>query len=208
MPLRNLAWLLSVPAFVLLGLTISYSAPAPDKDYVLVRQVVDVLAEVDANYYRELSDDDRQKLVEDMINGGLRQLDPHSEYLNEKKLKEFKTNSEGSFGGVGIVLGIDAETHLLKVRNPMPGTPAYEGGVIANDLIVKIDGHAIPPSAAKFADAQEKFDAERHVFKQQIRHEAAEIIARMRGRLCIICRFQYNIHKVLLSFRGIIAIYN
>ena len=123
MPLRNLAWLLTVPALVLVGLTISYSAPAPDKDYALVRQVVDVLAEVDSNYYRELSDDDRQKLVEDMINGGLRQLDQHSEYLNEKKLKEFKTNSEGSFGGVGIVLGLDAETHLLKVRNPMPAPP-------------------------------------------------------------------------------------
>ena len=161
MPLRNLAWLLIVPALVLVGLTISYSAPAPDKDYALVRQVVDVLAEVDTNYYRELSDDDRQKLVEDMINGGLRQLDQHSEYLNEKKLKEFKTNSEGSFGGVGIVLGIDAESHLLKVRNPMPGTPAYEAGVIANDTIVKIDGHAIAPLADKFADAQEKFEAER-----------------------------------------------
>ena len=50
MPLRNLAWLLVVPGIVLLGLAICYSAPAPDKDYQLVRQVVDVLAEVDANY--------------------------------------------------------------------------------------------------------------------------------------------------------------
>ena len=50
MPLRNLAWLLVVPALVGLGLAIRYSAPAPDKDYKLVRQIVDVLAEVDANY--------------------------------------------------------------------------------------------------------------------------------------------------------------
>src|SRR5882757_9552196 len=120
MPLPNLACLLVVPPFVLHGLPISARAPPPARDYVLVRQVVAVLAEVDSNYYRELSDDDRQKLVEDMINGGLHELDPHSEYLNEKKLKDFKASSEGSFGGVGIVLGIDADSHVLKVRNPMP----------------------------------------------------------------------------------------
>ena len=138
MPLRNLVWLLTVPAVILVGLAISYSAPAPDKDYKLVRQVVDVLAEVDANYYRELSDEDRQKFVEDMINGGLHELDPHSEYLNEKKLKEFRTSSEGSFGGVGINLATDPKTSFLKVGYPMPGTPAYDAGLVANDLIVKV----------------------------------------------------------------------
>jgi carboxyl-terminal processing protease len=166
MPLRNLAWLLIVPGLVLVGLAVSSSAPAPDKDYVLVRQVVDVLAEVDANYYRELSDDDRQQLVEDMINGGLRQLDPHSEYLNRKKLDEFKTNSEGIFGGIGIVLGVDAETHQLKVRNPMVGTPAYEAGILAGDFIVKIDGTPMVPLDGKHSDALSRADAERGLIEQ------------------------------------------
>ena len=161
MPRRNLAWLLTVPALVLLGLAISYSAPAPDSDYRLVRQVVDVLAQVDENYYRELSDDDRQKLVEAMINGGLHELDPHSEYFNQKKLEEFKRSSEGSFGGVGIILEIDPATHQLQVRNPMPGTPAYDKGVLADDFIVKIDGKPFPPLAENFADPSEKAKAER-----------------------------------------------
>jgi carboxyl-terminal processing protease len=166
MPLRNLAWLLVVPALVLVGIAVTSSAPAPDKDYVLVRQVVDVLAEVDANYYRELSDDDRQKLVEDMINGGLSRLDPHSEYLNKKRLEEFKTNSEGSFGGVGIVLAVDADTHQLKVRNPMVGTPAYEAGVLANDLIMKIDGTPFAPLPGKYSDPVERLEAERGAIEQ------------------------------------------
>ncbi|MBN9519114.1 S41 family peptidase [bacterium] len=138
---RNLVWLIAVPAFVAIGLAIGYSAPAPDKDYKLVRQIVDVLAEVDANYVRELSDDDRQKLVEDMIDGGLHHLDPHSEYLNAARLKEFETTSEGSFGGVGITLGYDAKKQL-KVDSPMPGTPAYNAGVVAGDLIVKVEGES------------------------------------------------------------------
>jgi carboxyl-terminal processing protease len=138
MPLRNLAWLLVVPGFVLLGLAICYSAPAPDRDYKLLRQVVDVLAEIDANFVKELSDEDRERLVEAMINGGLREIDPHSEYLNAEKRKQFESDAEGSFGGVGITLTADPASKLLKVDHPMPNTPAYEAGVIANDLIVRI----------------------------------------------------------------------
>src|SRR5262245_21804849 len=99
MPLRNLAWLLVVPGFVLIGLAICNSAPAPDRDYKLLRQVVDVLAEIDANFVKELSDEDRERLVEAMINGGLREIDPHSEYLNAEKRKQFESDAEGSFGG-------------------------------------------------------------------------------------------------------------
>jgi carboxyl-terminal processing protease len=139
MPLRNVIWLLVVPGLVGLGLAIGYSAPAPDKDYQLVRQVVEVLAEVDANYVRELNDDERQELVENMINGGLHKLDPHSQFLNDKQLKRFETDSEGSFGGVGITLGgFDPKTKFLRVEYPMPGTPAYDNGVVAGDLIAKV----------------------------------------------------------------------
>ena len=145
MPLRNLAWLLTVPALVALGLVLNATAPPPDKDYRLVRQVVDVLAIVDENYVKELSDDDRQKFVENMIDGGLYKLDPHSEYLNADRLRQFETASEGAFGGVGIVLGIDEETGHLKVDHPMPETPAYNAGVVAGDLIVRVGDTAIPP---------------------------------------------------------------
>jgi carboxyl-terminal processing protease len=139
MPQRNLIWLLVIPGIVGLGLAIGYSAPAPDKDYKLVRQVVEVLAEVDANYVKELTDDERQKLVENMINGGLSQLDKHSQYFNEQELHNFVRENEGSFGGVGIVFHIDQQTKFPKVGSLMPGTPAYDAGVIAGDLIVKVN---------------------------------------------------------------------
>jgi carboxyl-terminal processing protease len=139
MPLRNLIWLLVIPGIVGLGLAIGYSAPAPDRDYRLVRQVVEVLAEVDANYVRELSDDERQKLVENMINGGLSQLDRHAQYFNDQQLREFERENEGSFGGVGINYTIDQQTKFPKVTSLIPGTPAYEAGVVVGDLIVKVN---------------------------------------------------------------------
>lgn len=158
MPLRNLAWLLVVPALVALGFTVTYSAPAPDRDYQRVRRLVDVMAEVDSHFYRELTPDEKQKLVEDMINGGLHELDPHSQYLNATQLKQFESESEGSYGGVGIILAIDPETKFLKVDSLFPGTPAYEAGIIANDLIVKIGDEST--AGITVSDARKKITGE------------------------------------------------
>ncbi|HTU21898.1 MAG TPA: S41 family peptidase, partial [Gemmataceae bacterium] len=102
--------------------------------------VVDVLHEVRERYVVDIDPDRERKLVEDMINGGLERLDPHSAYITPREYKQFEKQSEGKFGGVGIQVGFDRQNRGLTVISPMPGTPAYEAGVLAGDLIVKIDG--------------------------------------------------------------------
>lgn len=141
---RNLYWLLGIVAISLLGITVAYSAPSRerDKDYELVRLMVDVLHEVRDRYVVDIDEEHERKLVEDMINGGLERLDPHSAYIPPRAYKLFEKQSEGKFGGVGIQVGLDRLTRQLTVLSPMPGTPAYEAGVLAGDLIVKIDGKA------------------------------------------------------------------
>jgi carboxyl-terminal processing protease len=142
---RNLYWLLGLSAVSVFGLAVAYSAPTreKDKDYELVRLVVDVLQEVRSKYVVEVSPERERKLVEDMINGGLERLDPHSQYINARDYKQFDRQSEGKFGGVGIQVGFDRHNRgQLTVISPMPGTPAYEAGVLAGDLILKIDGKA------------------------------------------------------------------
>jgi carboxyl-terminal processing protease len=137
----NLAWLLGVPLIMLAGVSLSFTAPSRDrdKDYKLVRTVVDVLAEVDQHFVRPLDDEQKQKLVEDMINGGLDRLDPYSQYMNPQEYRQFEAGTEGNFGGIGIHLGIDPRTGLMMVISPMVGTPAHEAGILAGDLIVRID---------------------------------------------------------------------
>ena len=137
----NLAWLIGVPLAMLVGVSLSFTAPsrAPDKEYKLVRTVVDVLAEVDQHFVRPLDDDQKQKFVEDMINGGLDRLDPYSQYMNPEEFRQFNASTEGNFGGVGIHLGLDTRTGLLMVISPMVGTPAHEAGILAGDLIIKIN---------------------------------------------------------------------
>ena len=139
----NLAWVVLVPVLVAVGLVVNATAPPPDKDYQLVRSVVDVLAEVDRNYVRELSADEKKNLVEAMINGGLSRLDEHSAFFNEDELKAFDAQTEGRFGGVGVMLGVDPKTQFLRVESPVPGTPAYEAGVLAGDIVAKIDDKAV-----------------------------------------------------------------
>ena len=140
---RNLGWLLGIISVSLLGLVIVANAPSRenDHDYELVRLVVDVLHEVRGRYVTEISPQRERKLVEDMINGGLERLDPHSSYINNRDFKQFSRNNKGKFGGIGIQVGYDRSNRgLLTVISPMVGTPAYEAGVLAGDTIVKIDG--------------------------------------------------------------------
>jgi carboxyl-terminal processing protease len=141
MPRWNLAWLVGIVGVTLVGLAVSRSAPLrdKDKDYELVHLIVDVLDEVDHNYVRELDADAKRKLVEDMINGGLMRLDEHSSYINPRNYKRFNKETKAKFTGVGIQLNTDANG-LLTVHSPLVGTPAYEAGILAGDIIVKIDG--------------------------------------------------------------------
>src|SRR5262252_5584716 len=132
---RNLGWLLAIAAIALLGIAVSYSAPARerDRDYELVRLVVDVLQEVRQRYVVDIDADRERKLVEDMINGGLERLDPHSQYINPKEYKQFTKTSDGKFGGIGIQIGYDRQGRI-QIHSLLVGTPAYESGIMADDL--------------------------------------------------------------------------
>ncbi len=94
---RNLGWLLAIAAISLLGITVSYSAPTreKDKDYELVRLVVDVLHEVRQRYVVDIDQDRERKLVEDMINGGLERLDPHSSYIHAARVQAVREDQRG-----------------------------------------------------------------------------------------------------------------
>ena len=129
----------------MLGAAVLYSAPTKekDKDYEMVRLMVDTLHEVRERYVTPVDEEREKQLVADMIKGGLERLDPHSTYIDPEEYKAFSRQSKGKFGGIGVHVGADAQTGgRLTVISPMPGTPAYEAGVLAGDIILKIDGKA------------------------------------------------------------------
>lgn len=88
-----------------------------------------------------VTEPDEEKLVESAINGMLSSLDPHSSYLNPKDFDDMRTQTRGEFGGLGIEVTMDEE--VVKVISPIDDTPAAKAGVLAGDLIYKIDGENI-----------------------------------------------------------------
>ncbi len=81
---------------------------------------------------------EEQKLIKNAINGMLSSLDPHSSYLDAKEQADMRVQTKGEFGGLGIEVTMEKE--LVKVITPIDDTPASKAGVIAGDLITKIDG--------------------------------------------------------------------
>ncbi|HYV35295.1 MAG TPA: S41 family peptidase, partial [Gemmataceae bacterium] len=150
----NFTWLVGVLATSLIGFSISISAPQRDDnqktEHENVRLIIDVLDEVKRKYVKDLDPEKRRELVENMINGGLERLDPHSSFINAEEYAQFTKQSKGSFSGIGIRLGVDRSGQLY-VESPMPGTPAYEAGVLAGDIILKIDDESTANMTVKRA---------------------------------------------------------
>ncbi len=72
-----------------------------------------------------------------VVDAMLKSLDPHSGIITPKVYKEFMVETEGSFGGLGIVIGI--RDGQLTVIAPIEGTPAYRVGIKPKDKIVQIE---------------------------------------------------------------------
>jgi carboxyl-terminal processing protease len=82
---------------------------------------------------------DTDTLVAGAVKGMVSSLgDPHSIYMDAKMYKDFMVETEGSFGGVGMVLGVKDKT--LTVVSPIEGTPSDKAGIKSGDQILKIDG--------------------------------------------------------------------
>jgi carboxyl-terminal processing protease len=79
---------------------------------------------------------------EDLIHGALKgmlgTLDPHSEFMEPKKYEGLKEDTEGEFGGVGIIISV--KDNFLTVVAPIDDTPGFRAGIQPGDRIIKIDG--------------------------------------------------------------------
>ena len=94
----------------------------------------DVFERVRSDYVEKPDD---SKLIETAINGMLAGLDPHSSYMDPKSFRDMQVQTRGEFGGLGIE--VTMEDGLIKVVAPIDETPAAKAGILANDLITKLN---------------------------------------------------------------------
>lgn len=78
-------------------------------------------------------------VVMEYIFGGCNALDDYSSYLTPSRLDDLYSNIKGQFVGIGIEMKSEMSQGLLLV-SILPESPAEEGGLLAGDHIVAIDG--------------------------------------------------------------------
>lgn len=66
--------------------------------------------------------------------------DPYTRFMDPEEFKNMQIDTSGELTGVGIQLAQDEETKKLMVIAPIEDTPAFKAGVLAKDIITKIDG--------------------------------------------------------------------
>ncbi len=99
-----------------------------------------VLQKVRAEYvdgtnltYRELTDA--------AIKGMIGSLDPHSEFLDAQDYQQLQDETEGQFGGLGLV--VEMINNYVTVVAPMEDSPGFRAGILTGDRIVKVDGKGV-----------------------------------------------------------------
>jgi carboxyl-terminal processing protease len=103
-----------------------------------LRAFAEILDRIKTDYVEQVTD---KALVEHAIRGLVQGLDPHSSYLNTDEYKELQESTSGTFGGLGIEVGV--EDGLVKVISPIDDTPAQKAGLKSGDLISRINGQSI-----------------------------------------------------------------
>jgi len=106
----------------------------PDIPLNELRAFSEIFGRIKNNYVEPVED---KELLQNAIRGMLSGLDPHSTYLDLEDFKSLREGTSGEFGGLGIE--VTMEDGFVRVVSPIDDTPAAEAGVLAGDLIIRLD---------------------------------------------------------------------
>ena len=93
------------------------------------------------NEYVDGKDLTYHQLVYAALRGMMGKLDPHSEFLDADSFQELQDDTEGQFGGLGLVVVL-REGHVTVVA-PMEDTPGFRAGILTGDRIIKVEGKSV-----------------------------------------------------------------
>lgn len=112
---------------------------ADDKDtaFANLQLYADVLEKVRKEYV-DGKDITYHDLVYSSLKGMIGSLDPHSDFMDVDNYKELQDDTEGQFGGLGLVVAMSS--NYVTVSVPMDDSPASRAGIASGDRIVKING--------------------------------------------------------------------
>ena len=102
--------------------------------YLKLQTFAQVLNIIQKYYVEDVNID---KLIYGGIRGILQQLDPHTGFLPPDSYKDFKSETSGEFGGLGIE--VTMKNGVLTIISPIEDTPAWKAGLKPGDKITSIN---------------------------------------------------------------------
>lgn len=95
---------------------------------------------IDSYFYFEKDPEKQEEAIYDGIMEGLD--DPYSVYYTKEEYDELMEEDSGEYVGVGAVV-TQGEDKRVSVVRPIKNSPAEEAGIMAEDIIVEVDGTEI-----------------------------------------------------------------
>jgi carboxyl-terminal processing protease len=153
-PIVFVAMLISMASGIAIGVAVQAvfehraAVSAPD-----LHTLQEVISQVQTNYVEPRS---QAQLIDTAIAGVMSGLDPHSVFLDERALTNLTELTTGHFGGIGVELALEGGD--IKIIAPIDDTPAYRAGLIAGDILERIDG--TPVHGTSVSDASDALRGE------------------------------------------------
>jgi len=107
------------------------------EDLSLFTRVLDL---VRRNYVEPV---DEHQLLRGALRGLVRELDPHSAFMDVDAYQEMQVDTKGEFHGLGIEI-TKRQGESVEVSSPIEGTPADRAGIKARDLIISVCPTELP----------------------------------------------------------------
>jgi len=121
---------------------LSAAKPASDGDNLPANLQIfhDALQKIRGEYVDGTNMTYRQ-LVYAALKGAVGKLDPHSEFLDADSFQQLQDDTEGQFGGLGLVVAM--RDGRIMVIAPMEDTPGSRAGILSGDCITQVEGRSV-----------------------------------------------------------------
>lgn len=138
-------------------------------DYASIEEVYDTLRK---DFDGEL---DNKKIL-DGLKKGLAQAsgDPYTEYMTAEEAKDFDSQLNGTFVGIGAELSKDEQGNVVVV-SPISGFPAEKAGLKSKDIIIEINGKTAAGISVNEAVKQIRGEENTVVKLKVVRDKAKEL---------------------------------
>ena len=111
-------------------------------EYRKMEEKTSLLQSIIDKYF--LFDEDMTKVEDGIYAGMMNGLDdPYTVYYTKEEYKALNEDTEGKYSGIGATVSQNPKSKIITIVNVFDNSPAKEGGLLAGDIIYKIDGEEV-----------------------------------------------------------------